>query len=180
MTQASKSHSLSKLDLFTPNALHPKLPPLTTGLYTVMGGAATMILESDVRARKAHIRALLGPKGRTEFMRSRPAAHDRIIAHLGLFYCPTRNKWRKTPGLTPAAMDRAAKSMKTEEGRREYVKKALNKEWEAMSAGSGSPSRAVVLKDKLESLKQMVGAAWNRGGSKKTGGTKDDPVKLDD
>jgi hypothetical protein len=148
MTQASKFHALSKLDLFTPNALHPELPPLTTGIYTVMGSAATMILEADVLARKAHIRALLGPKGTDEDMHRRPAAHERIINHLGLYFCPSRGEWRKAPRMSPAALEKAAKSMKSEEGRMEYVKTALNKEWAAMGLGSG--------------------------------GTKHDPIELDD
>jgi hypothetical protein len=165
MTQAQKAYNLSKLDLFTPNALHPKLPPLTTGLYTVMGGAATM---------KAHIRALLGPKGNTDDMHRRPAAHDRIISHLGLYYCPTRSGWRRAPVLSPAAMDKAVKSMKTEEGKREYVKKALNKEWAAMSVGSGSPSSPAVVTEQDASLKRTIDPPPFRGGSK------DDPVELDD
>jgi hypothetical protein len=174
MTQAQKAYNLSKLDLFTPNALHPKLPPLTTGLYTVMGGAATMILERDVRARKAHIRALLGSKGNTDDMHRRPAAHDRIISHLGLYYCPTRSGWRRAPVLSPAAMDKAVKSMKTEEGKREYVKKALNKEWAAMSVGSGSPSSPIVVIERDASLKRTVDLPLFRGGSK------EDPAELDD
>jgi hypothetical protein len=165
---------LSKLDLFTPNALHPKLPPLTTGLYTVMGGAATMILECDVLARKAHIQALLGPKGTEDDMHRRPATHDRIINHLGLYYCPSRGGWRKAPVLSPAAMEKAVKSMKSEEGRREYVRMALNKEWEAMSVGSGSPSNSVVVPGRDSSLKHMGSVPRKKGMSK------DDPVDLSD
>jgi hypothetical protein len=152
MTQAIKLHLLSKLDLFTPNALHPNLPPLTTGLYTVMGSSATMLLESDVLNRKAHIRSLLGlkpedPKESVEDMHRRLAAealhrrlaaHDRLIAHMGIYYC-FKDGWRRTPGLNATAMEnlKVAKSMKTEEGRREYVKKVLEREWEAMGMGTG-------------------------------------------
>lgn len=140
MTLASKTHHLSKLDLFTPNALHPSLPPLTSGLLPVMGSTATMILEVDVLKRKAHIRHLLGPKNHTggdEDMYRRPAAHDRIVTHLGLYFCPARGGWRKAPPASPAAMDKAVKSMRSEEGRREYVRKALEREWAAMGMGTG-------------------------------------------
>jgi hypothetical protein len=132
MTQASKTHSLSKLDLFTPNALHPNLPPLTIGIYMVLGNAATMILESDVLARKAHIQALVGPKAD---MHLRPGTHERIINHLGMYFCPYRGAWKKAPVMTPAALEKATKSMKSEEGRREYVKAALEKEWAVMGVG---------------------------------------------
>lgn len=139
MTQALKAHHLSKLDLFTPNALHPNLEPLTSGLLPVMGSTATMILETDVLARKAHIRRLLGPSanGSDEDMYRRPAAHDRIVTHLGLYFCPARGGWRKAPPASPAAMDKAVKSMKSEEGRREYVRINLEREWAAMGMGSG-------------------------------------------
>jgi hypothetical protein len=139
MTQASKDYYLSKLDLFTPNALHPSLPPLTTGLYTIMGNPCTMILESDVLARKAHIASLLGAAAETHMQR-RPAAHDRIIAHMGLYFLCGKGRqglWVKAPPLSAAAMEKAAKSMKTVEGRREYVRKALEKEWQALGVGTG-------------------------------------------
>lgn len=41
MTNAIKQYNLSKLDIFTPNCLHPTLPPLAHGEYSVMGGVAT-------------------------------------------------------------------------------------------------------------------------------------------
>ena len=41
MTDAIKQYNLSKLDIFTPNRLHPTLPPLAHGEYSVMGGVAT-------------------------------------------------------------------------------------------------------------------------------------------
>jgi hypothetical protein len=139
MTQATKLHLLSKLDLFTPNTLHPALPPLTSGLYTVMGSTATMLLERDVLSRKAHIQSLLGCAGNDkakESMGRRPAAHDRIIAHMGIYYCFKRG-WCRTPGLNELAMEnlKVAKSMRTVEGRDEYVRKGLEKEWGLMSVG---------------------------------------------
>ncbi|KAF2032553.1 hypothetical protein EK21DRAFT_35642, partial [Setomelanomma holmii] len=138
MTQATKDHSLSKLDLFTPNVLHPKLSPLTTGLTTVMGSACTMILERDVLARKAHVLALLGPDAEAAeaAMRRRPAAHDRILAHMEQYYCcgngSRSSGWRRGPRLSEQALEKASKSMRTEEGRRDYVRKALEREWATM------------------------------------------------
>jgi hypothetical protein len=149
MTAAMKDHGLSKLDLFTPNALHLGLPPLTTGFYTTMGSAATMILERDVLSRKAHILRLLGPivgaKAKGEgYLHRRTAAHERIISHMGLYYsCGSgggsrEGGWRRAPTLTDAALEKAAKSMQTAEGRREYVRKGLQKEWEALGMKTGT------------------------------------------
>ncbi|KAH7095995.1 hypothetical protein FB567DRAFT_513944 [Paraphoma chrysanthemicola] len=139
MTQATKDHSLSKLDLFTPNTLHPALPPLTTGLTTVMGSACTMILESDVLARRTHIQALLGAGVESK---GRVAAHDRIVAHMGLYYsCGNASQgggWRRAPRLSEQALEKASKSMRSEEGRREYVRKGLEREWAAMGMGVGA------------------------------------------
>jgi hypothetical protein len=136
MTQATKDHSLSKLDLFTPNALHPTLPPLTIGLTTVMSSACTMILERDVLARHRLIQQMLDPDVK---MGRRPAAHDRIIAHMGLYYCcgngSTMGGWRRAPRLSEQALEKASKSMRSEEGRREYVRKGLEREWAAMGMG---------------------------------------------
>ncbi|KAH3958933.1 hypothetical protein HBI81_150480 [Parastagonospora nodorum] len=161
MTQAHKAHSLSKLDLFTPNALHPELPPLTSGLYTVMGTPAIMLLEADVRAREAHIKARLGAKA-DKSMRRRPAAHDRIVNHMGLHYSPNRG-WSRAPSMSSAALEKAAKSMQTEEGRREYVRKALAKEWEALGQGGGKGTQGEPLEiedeDEDEEVEELMYAA---------------------
>jgi hypothetical protein len=163
MTQAHKAHSLSKLDLFTPNALHPNLPPLTTGLYTVMGSPAIMLLESDVLTRKAHIQTLLGV-GAEKSMQRRPAAHDRIVNHMGLHYCPNRG-WSRAPSMSTAALEKAAKSMQTDERRKEYVRKALAREWEALGRGGGSgstPDEPLEIDDEYEEEEELmhVPAAW--------------------
>lgn len=136
MTQAIKEHDLSKLDLFTPNPLHTHLPPLTTGAYSVGGDVATMILNADVFARKAYIAGLLGAQaGDEKYMRCRVHAHDRIIAHMGLYFHTGNGEWRKAPGLSEKAFEKATKSMRTEERRREYVKNGLEREWAAMGLG---------------------------------------------
>jgi hypothetical protein len=132
-----------------------------------------MILERDVLARKAHIQALLGPKGTDADMHRRPATHDRIISHLCLYYCPSRG-WRRAPALSPAAMDKAVKSMRSEEGRRDYVRKALNKEWEAMGIGSGSSSKVGVVFERVASLIRMGSS------TRECGMNRDDPVDLGD
>ncbi|KAH7388794.1 hypothetical protein BKA66DRAFT_489929 [Pyrenochaeta sp. MPI-SDFR-AT-0127] len=133
MTIAIQDYYLSKLDLFTPNDLHPHLPPLATGTYSVMGGVATMISERDVIARRDHIKALLGSniEGRN-YLRKRIGIHNRIIQHLGIIWSATRAGWKKAPNLTEMDLEKGPKSMKTEENRRAYVKKGLQSEWAAM------------------------------------------------
>lgn len=77
-------------------------------------------------------------------MHRRSAAHERIISHMGLYYsCGSgggsrEGGWRTAPVLTKAASDKAAKSMQTVEGRREYVRKGLEKEWEALGVKTGA------------------------------------------
>ncbi|KAF2255907.1 hypothetical protein BU26DRAFT_444364, partial [Trematosphaeria pertusa] len=84
MTAAITTHHLSKLDLFTPNALHPALPPLSLGTYFCMGGETLMLAAPGVLTRKAHVHGLLGPgKARDKgYLRRRVAAHDRLVAHM--------------------------------------------------------------------------------------------------
>ncbi|KAF2447906.1 hypothetical protein P171DRAFT_383141 [Karstenula rhodostoma CBS 690.94] len=98
MTAALRDHRLSKLDLFTPNILHPTLPPLSTGQYSVMGSEATMIATSDVLARKAHIASLLGPAkaDNRRIMRSRAESHSSLIFITDIFVASTANTvvWR--------------------------------------------------------------------------------------
>ncbi|KAL5118258.1 hypothetical protein ACEQ8H_003768 [Pleosporales sp. CAS-2024a] len=163
MTEAHRSYSLSKLDLFTPNSLHPHLPPLTTGIYTVGGSPAIMILESDVVQRQAHILSLLRPEFQQRMPR-RTAAHARIINHMGVWYCP-RSGWCRSPRLSAAALEKAAKSMQTEEGRRDYVKKALAKEWEMMGRAAGGWSADEPLEvesevDEADDFRQLMLAEW--------------------
>ncbi|KAF1840970.1 uncharacterized protein K460DRAFT_410363 [Cucurbitaria berberidis CBS 394.84] len=130
MTNATQDYNLSKLDLFTPNALHPRLPRLATGAYKVMGGNAVMVAEADVLARRDHVYKLLGEKAQdASYMRKRPATHNRITQHLGIVWNCTNGSWGKGSGPSSTL----PKSMRTEEDRKEYVKKALQKEWAAMN-----------------------------------------------
>ncbi|KAF1911922.1 hypothetical protein BDU57DRAFT_460475 [Ampelomyces quisqualis] len=129
MTEASRTHHLSKLDLFTPNMLHPSLPPLTLGKYFVMGGQAIMVLESDVLARKAHIHKLLGGQRPELRMRRRPAAHDRITNHYGVHFATACGGWRRTLETTQLPAKKQPRSMESGDKRRKYVRKELNEEW---------------------------------------------------
>lgn len=129
MTQASKECHLSKLDLFTPNVLHPTLSPLATGLLSVMGDDATMIARDDVLTRRDYIYSLLGDKAKdTSFMRKRTAAHQRITQHLSMRL--TYGSWYRER-ISESEMS-GPKSMRTAESRRAYAEKALEKEWAAM------------------------------------------------
>jgi hypothetical protein len=129
MTQATQATHLSKLDLFTPSPLHPDLPPLATGLYYVMGGAATMLSTPDVLARKT--------AQDDATMRVRPARHDRIIKHLNIAYYDEvgwlMRQVRNLDGHAgEAGRKTGPKSMQTEESRREYAEKGLRREWAEM------------------------------------------------
>ncbi len=138
MTQATQATHLSKLDLFTPSPLHPDLPPLATGLYYVMGGAATMLSTPDVLARSAYIRSLLGKTAQDDAtMRVRPARHERIIKHLNIAYYDevgwVMREVRNLDGHAgEAGKNTGPKSMRTEESRREYAEKGLRREWAEM------------------------------------------------
>ncbi|KAF1946149.1 hypothetical protein EJ02DRAFT_450923 [Clathrospora elynae] len=146
MTKATQDHHLSKLDLFTPNLLHPHLPSLAVGTIKVMGGDTTLISEADVLARREYIHRLLGDKAKDPaVMRVRPATHERIIKHLNTFYDYRRRKWRQ---LMPPGEDqirKGPKSMATEESRRVYADKALKREWAAARQGGMSKHTAIEL-----------------------------------
>ena len=157
-TQAIAQHGLSKLDLFTPNALHPNLPPLRLGAYTLMGGETIMLAEASVLDRKAHIRSLLGAgRGRDDpdanYLRRRAAAHERIIQHMDLAYVVVQcsghwvKAYRFVPG-GPFSIKVKSKSMETEDGRELYVRKGLEREWAAMGMLEGKTAEtAVVVED---------------------------------
>lgn len=133
MTQATHDHHLSKLDLFTPNALHPSLAPLPLGTYPVMGGVATMLCARAVLARRDYIYTLLGARAHDAgSMRVRPAAHNRIMQHLGIAFDAGRGEWVR---VGVGEREGGPKSMRTREGRVEYVKRGLQREWAALKEG---------------------------------------------
>ncbi|PVI08586.1 hypothetical protein DM02DRAFT_6874 [Periconia macrospinosa] len=139
-TEAITTHGLSKLDLFTPNRLHPTLPPLVLGTYTCMGGETLMLSTRTVLDRKAHIHDLLGEQkaADTNYLRRRIAAHDRLIRHMGVVF-RVRNgvgRWYIQHHIPnrgdPNAKSKVPKSMASAESRAAYVTANLKREWEAM------------------------------------------------
>lgn len=94
-----------------------------------------MILEADVLARADHIHGLLGKElvGLSGYMSRRTAQHERLVMHMGIYLNAGTMKWVRAPALSEQALSRATKSMQSEEGRREYVRRGLEAEWKAMS-----------------------------------------------
>ncbi|CAI6246635.1 unnamed protein product [Periconia digitata] len=143
-TDAINTHGLSKLDIFTPNALHPNLPPLSLGTYMCMGGSTLMLATNSVLSRKAHIHGLLGVEkaSDTQFLRRRVAAHDRLIKHMGIVFQVRAGTgiWvkRRQPGRDDrrhGGSEVKAKtplSMASAQTRDTYVNINLEKEWAAM------------------------------------------------
>ncbi|KAF2745223.1 hypothetical protein M011DRAFT_460398 [Sporormia fimetaria CBS 119925] len=84
-TDAVTKHHLSLLDLFTPNFLHPDLPPVTSGEYMCMGGMATMILTEDVLARKQYIVEQTGNQDES-FLHKRQNLLTKVQRDLRLYY----------------------------------------------------------------------------------------------
>lgn len=136
MTAALLKYRLSKLDVFTPNALHPSLPPLVVGSYICMGGDTIMIAMPSIVKRAAHIYDLLGDKSNDmDYLRRRVLAHQRLIQHMDI-RLDVRNgraKWLKANKLEDeCGRPRGPKSMATKEGRVKYVREGLKKEWVAL------------------------------------------------
>ncbi|KAF3043459.1 hypothetical protein E8E12_008879 [Didymella heteroderae] len=134
MTNAIKYYNLSKLDLFTPNRLHPKLPPLAHGEYPVMGGVATMIYEPDLIARRQYLGSLLDDlegSGNIGAQR-RIRRHDQLMAHMEVAYSATRKVWYQSPLIRKEGKP-LRKSLETKESRDAFVRSTLKAEWAAMS-----------------------------------------------
>ncbi|KAF2189539.1 hypothetical protein K469DRAFT_658453 [Zopfia rhizophila CBS 207.26] len=126
MTDASHKHNLSRLDLFTPNILHPDLPKLSVALYCCMGTNATMLLEREVLERKRYIHDLLGDHAKnTAFMQSRRNRHLRIIKHMDVTI--HRGKWIRQ-SHTLSAEKKESKSMSSAEERRRFTEKMVEQE----------------------------------------------------
>jgi hypothetical protein len=142
MTDAVTKHYISKLDLFTPNALHPNLPPLKFGTYVVMGGTSVMISLPDVLARKKLIHGMLG-EALTRNHNRRLAAHDRIMEAMDITF--QYGKWVKAHKFRLDAEGKVKRALRTKESREQYVKESLEKEWEAMGMNGFSEGRAIEL-----------------------------------
>ncbi len=144
MTMAVKQYHLSKLDIFTPNVLHPTLPALAHGEYTVMGGVATskhtsavtepqdlihlVIYEPHLAARRDYILGLLSDDDRLNVnIRKRIRRHDELNRHMGSDYLPGLKVWTKGFYGRPVKP-----SMETPESKDKFVKAGLQKEWAAM------------------------------------------------
>ena len=133
-------HHLSKLDLFTPNALHPNLPPLTVGEYVCSGIDTTMISEPDVLARKEYIQGML-LDSTTRAMRRRVLAHTLLLKHMNPTIPAGYGRWvRVNEGVKE---DARTESLRTPQSRAEYVSKTLKKEWAAMGASGYSTDTAI-------------------------------------
>lgn len=150
MTDAVIKHSLSKLDLFTPNLLHPNLPPLVLGSYVYMGGDTIMLSRPSVLERKAHIHALLGESKAedTPYLHRRVAAHNRIVRHMEETYIMRghRVRWIDIGKHSVNANEvRLSKSLRTREARQEYVRKGLEKEWVAMGLDAKGRSKETAI-----------------------------------
>ncbi|KAF2463317.1 uncharacterized protein BDR25DRAFT_273165 [Lindgomyces ingoldianus] len=145
MTNASTKHGLSKLDLFTPNPLHPNLPSLTVGVYMCMGSHTVMLSEPDVLARKKYIYDLLGTAQSSDpaYLKRRVSAHERIIKHMDRRL--NLGQWVRRRPLAIVEGEAIAKSMRTEESREKYVVEGLEREWAAMGIRGGSEESAIEL-----------------------------------
>ncbi len=134
MTEAITTYNISKLDLFTPNRLHPDLPRITVGATMSGGSDAVMLLSSDVRERRRHIYELLGDKAQdTDYMRKRVRIHERLAMHLGIRFDIHSCEWVTVQ--SPADHFRGPKTLNTKESRRAYVRKVMLSEWTAMGWG---------------------------------------------
>jgi hypothetical protein len=102
MTEAVANHLLSPLDLFTPNFLHPTLPPLTVGTYVCYSVNTTMISTPDVMARKDLIHSMITSAGEevtTELCKRRCSSLARLMADLDVMH--QSGKIRKRPPHWP-------------------------------------------------------------------------------
>ncbi|XPS75185.1 hypothetical protein M3J09_007292 [Ascochyta lentis] len=147
MTNASKQYILSKLDIFTPNRLHPTLHPLAHGEYSVMGGVATMIYEPDLVARRDYVHERLSSVKRLDAnLRKRVRRHDRLIAHMEMAYSTARRAWCRSPRVQKEGHGRTGRSsMETQESRDEFVRKSLKEERTAMCTEGFSEKTAIRL-----------------------------------
>lgn len=145
MTDATTKHGLSKLDLFTPNVLHPNLPPLTFGTYMCMGGETMMISESDVLARKGLIQGMLGEDAAKDpkYLTRRRAAHSRIMEAMDIEF--RSGRWMKAHKFRLDAEGKVKKMFRTAESREQYLKQYLEKEWADMGMSGYSAETAITL-----------------------------------
>jgi hypothetical protein len=140
MSEAIQSHHLSKLDLFTPNQLHPSLPPLLFGCCRVLGTETTMISTPHVLAREKLIHDMLGSDYvmTTGALRRRVASHNRLVGALDIML--RNGNWIKAgkfDWLDKNSEVTGIKMLATPERREVYVREMLKRERAAMEQ-SGS------------------------------------------
>lgn len=141
MTAAIKNFGLTKLDLFTPNALHPNLPPLTVGEYVCNGVDTTMISEPDVLARKALIHGMLADST-PRALKRRYNAHVLLLKHMNPTIPAGSSKWIPMGGEEiPGAI--LWETLRTPQSRKMHVKELLEKEWAAMGISGYSTDTAI-------------------------------------
>lgn len=165
MTNAVKQYGLSKLDLFTPNRLHPELPALAHGEYPVMGGVATsmcnqcgfygaftnssVIYEPDLIVRRDHIHSFLGLLDRpnNSTARKRIRRHDLLMMHMELGYSAAHKIWyRNTPPARKEGVGKMVrKSMETRESRDAFVRDVLASEQASLRRQGASEETAIEL-----------------------------------
>lgn len=163
MTNAIKQHNLSKLDIFTPNRLHPTLPTLAHGEYTVMGGVATstyhidqptlmangslVIYEPELAARRDLIHGCLTDSDRFETnLRKRIRRHDALIMHLEIRYTTRNKRWYESSRRQADYEGKSIRaSLLTRESRDEFVRNALKQERAAMRMECASQETAIAL-----------------------------------
>ena len=164
MTNAIKQYELSKLDIFTPNRLHPTLPPLAHGEYSVMGGVATseydqrrihrrtadmtVIYEPDLVNRRDNIHERLSASDRNDAqLRKRVRRHDTLIMHMEVGYSAACKRWYHNPRqVSKGGEEKSVRaSMETKDSRDEFVRKGLEQEKAAMRIDGGSHGTAIEL-----------------------------------
>jgi hypothetical protein len=143
MSAAITQHGLTKLDLFTPNALHPNLPSLTVGEYICSGIDTTMISEPDVLARKELIHGMLSDSTK-KALTKRSNKHIVLLQHMDPTIPAGSGRWSRTR-QGHVIKNCMLESMRTPESRGEFVKDKLREEWAAMGIKGSSIDDAVEL-----------------------------------
>jgi hypothetical protein len=138
MTSAIQTYHLSKLDLFTPNTLHPNLPPITFGIYVVGGNDTMMLSMLDVLERKRLIHGMLEERVQGEAaLKARCANHERILEAMDMTF--RSNRWSKKGRIKEIeAKENAPQRLKTQEARDKYIGEQLEKERRLLGVGGGS------------------------------------------
>ncbi|OSS49718.1 hypothetical protein B5807_06166 [Epicoccum nigrum] len=146
MTNAVQQHNLSKLDIFTPNIMHPALPRLVHGEYSVMGGVATMVYEPDLVSRRDYIHSqLIEPDRHPSMLRKRIRRHETLMRHMTITYSTRLQLWCRTAYCDEVVSRPGRPSLEMPESREEYVRTALAYERLVMGMKGSSEDNAIKL-----------------------------------